>query len=228
VQRREALRSDLLRQIVTAQEAERQRIARELHDETGQSLTAIGLGLRGVQSTFKTNPLLAQQQLRELESHAGRAIDELRRLVSDLRPSQLDDLGLVAALRWYTQEVETRAGIKITLETQGRRTLTPTLSTVLFRIAQEALTNVVRHAKAKHAWVHLCLEATAVHLSVRDDGQGFDPKRELAHRNSRAAWGLIGMQERATLVGGSVDVISSTGHGTEVTVIVPVHNDLEY
>jgi signal transduction histidine kinase len=221
-QQRQQLQSDLLRQIVTAQEAERQRIARELHDETGQSLTAIGLGLRGVQSTIKSDPALAERQVIELESHAGRAIDELRRLVSDLRPSQLDDLGLVAALRWYTQEVESRTGIKVTLETQGKRTLSPEVNTVLFRIAQEALTNVVRHAKANQTTVRLCLEASLATLSICDDGQGFDLQRELAHRHHRVAWGLIGMQERATLVGGTFNAVSAVGKGTEVTVVVPV------
>ena len=221
-QQRQQLQSDLLRQIVTAQETERQRIARELHDETGQSLTAIGLGLRGVQSTMKSDLALAERQVIELESHAGRAIDELRRLVSDLRPSQLDDLGLVAALRWYTQEVESRTGIKVTLETQGKHTLSPEVSTVLFRIAQEALTNVVRHAKAKQATVRICLEASFATLSIGDDGQGFNPQRELAHRNHRAAWGLIGMQERATLIGGTFSVNSAVGKGAEVTVVVPI------
>ena len=193
-----------------------------MHDETGQSLTAIGLGLRGVQSTIKSDPALAERQVIELESHARRAIDELRRLVSDLRQSQLDDLGLVAALRWYTQEVESRTGIKVTLETQGKRTLSPEVNTVLFRIAQEALTNVVRHAKANQTTVRLCLEASLATLSICDDGQGFDLQRELAHRHHRVAWGLIGMQERATLVGGTFNAVSAVGKGTEVTVVVPV------
>lgn len=221
-QQRQQLQSDLLRQIVNAQETERQRIARELHDETGQSLTAIGLGLRGVQSTMRSDLALAERQVIELESHAGRAIDELRRLVSDLRPSQLDDLGLVAALRWYTQEVESRTGIKVILETQGKHTLSPEINTVLFRIAQEALTNVVRHARAKQAIVRLCLEEAFATLSICDDGQGFDPQRELAHRNHRAAWGLIGMQERATLIGGTFSVNSTLGKGTEATIVVPI------
>jgi signal transduction histidine kinase len=223
VERREALRGDLLRQIVTAQEAERQRIARELHDETGQSLTALGLGLRSITSTLDTDPALAARRARELEALAGRALAELRRLVSDLRPSQLDDLGLVAALRWYAQELEARAGITVRLETQGGRvTLAPEMSTVLFRIAQEALTNVVRHAGAGCATVRLSVLDAELRLSVADDGCGFEPERVLAPQRGRAAWGLVGMQERAALVGGCLSVASVSGRGTEVTVVIPL------
>ncbi|MBI3363239.1 MAG: sensor histidine kinase [Chloroflexi bacterium] len=221
-ERREALRRDLLRQIVTAQEAERQRIARELHDETGQALTALGLGLRSIKSNLKTDPALAERHAAELEALAGRALDDLRHVVSDLRPSQLDDLGLVAALRWYAQEVEARTGMAVQLETRGPRpTLTPELNTVLFRIAQEALTNVVRHARATHAVLRLFFDESEVSLEVVDDGQGFEPEQVFAAGPGRKPWGLIGMQERATLVGGECRVMSAIGHGTEVMVVVP-------
>jgi signal transduction histidine kinase len=224
VERREALRSDLLRRIVTAQEAERQRIARELHDETGQALTALGLGLRSLQSSVRADPALAERRAAELETLASRSLDELRRLVADLRPSQLDDLGLVAALRWYAQEVEARTGLRVRFEVEGHRAaVPPELATVLFRIAQEALTNVVKHGRATGAVVSLCFEpAGTVRLTVADDGRGFDPERVLASESGRAAWGLLGIQERATLAGGQATVRASPGHGTIVSVVVPL------
>ncbi len=223
VQRREELRRNLLRQIVSAQEAERQRIARELHDETGQTLTALGLGLRGIKNTLQTDPALAIRQTSELESLTARALDELRRFVSDLRPAQLDDLGLAATLRWYAGEVEARAGLPVELEVQGtREPLKPELNTVLFRIAQEAITNVVRHARASRVLLRLSFADGQVSLWIEDDGQGFEPDSVLTPAGGRKAWGLVGMQERASLVGGQFDILSAHGRGTVVTVTVPV------
>jgi signal transduction histidine kinase len=227
IEGREALRRDLLRRTVRAQEAERQRIGRELHDETGQALTALGLGLRGIKSRLRSDPALAERHAAELEALAARSLDELRRLVADLRPSQLDDLGLVAALRWYTQEVARRAGLGVAFVTACPRLALPAeQSTVLFRIAQEALTNVVKHARAQHATLHLaCDAAGAVALSIKDDGCGFDLAPTLAGPPGRPAWGLLGMQERATLAGGHLRVWSEPGRGTEVVVTLPLEHN---
>jgi signal transduction histidine kinase len=223
VERREALRGDLLRQVVSAQEAERQRIARELHDETGQSLTGLSLGLRSLRSSLRSDPALAERNAQELETLAVRAIDELRRFVSDLRPAQLDDLGLVPALRWYCQEVQARAGLQVECEVPaGRVTLPAEVSTVLFRIAQEALTNIVRHAQARRVTVRLHLSTEDARLFVQDDGRGFDPQAMLAAHAPRRAWGLVGMQERAALVGGFFQVTSAPGQGAEVLAVIPL------
>jgi signal transduction histidine kinase len=153
-----------------------------------------------------------------------RSLDELRRLVSDLRPSQLDDLGLVAALRWYSQEVESRTGIAVAFVTAcPRLALPPDQSTVVFRIAQEALTNVVKHAHAQHVSVRLyCDRPDSAVLTIKDDGWGFDLERTLAAPHARAAWGLLGMQERATLAGGRLQIGSEPGRGTEVILTVPL------
>lgn len=222
VEEREARRGDLLRQIVTAQEAERERVARELHDETGQALTGLGLGLRGVRASLQKDPAMAERHVVELEAMAGRALDELRRLIADLRPSHLDDLGLVAALRWYAREVQASAGVEVSVEAQNPKVaLRPELATVLFRIGQEAINNVVRHADAKHATVRLCCDDDEVRLIVTDDGRGFQPDRVLAPQRDRHSWGLVGMQERAALVGGRLSVHSAPGQGTEILVVVP-------
>jgi signal transduction histidine kinase len=219
-ERREALRGELLRQVVAAQEAERQRIARELHDETGQSLTALGLGLRGVATHLRNDVEKAAQNLRQLEGMAAQSLDELRRLIEDLRPSHLDDLGLAAALRWYAGNVESRTDLEIQVEApQGPCKLPLQIKTALFRIAQEALTNTIKHAEARHVWIKLARGNGVVKLDVRDDGRGFDQTR--LPTTERHAWGLMGMQERTVLCDGRFTLRSAPGWGTEIQVEIP-------
>ena len=219
-ERREALRGELYGRVVGAQEAERQRIARELHDETGQSLTAIGMGMHAVGASLTSDPEKASQRLRELEALVDRSLNELQRLIADLRPSHLDDLGLPAALRWYAGEVQGRTALKIGVEVFGEpRSLPGAVNTALFRIAQEALTNVVRHAGATTVRIRVRYGEDGINLHVGDDGRGFDP-RPIGARE-RPAWGLLGIEERATLLGGSATIRSRPGDGTEVEVAVP-------
>lgn len=218
-QRREALRGELYRRVVGAQEAERQRIARELHDETGQSLTAIGMGMRSVQTSLESDRPKALRRLRELEGLVDRSLNELRRLIADLRPSHLDDLGLPAALRWYAGEVQSRTDLSITVEVFGEpRSLSEAVNTALFRIVQEALSNVVRHSHATSARVVLRFGESGIDLQVSDNGSGFDPR---PIGRDRPAWGLLGMEERATLFGGRLQVRSRQGEGTQVSVSLP-------
>jgi signal transduction histidine kinase len=219
-ERREALKGEMLRQIVAAQEAERQRIGRELHDETGQSLTALGLGLRGVATNLRQDPDRAAHNLRQLEGMAAQSLDELRRLIDDLRPSHLDDFGLPAALRWYAGEVENRSGLNIRVKApKGPCELPLQIKTALFRIAQEALTNVVKHAEARHVWITVERGDGVVRLDVRDDGRGFD--RAQLPKKQRPAWGLMGMQERTVLCDGKFSLNSAPGWGTEIQVEIP-------
>jgi len=155
-QRREALRGELLHRVVAAQEAERQRLARELHDETGQALTAIGLGLRGVSSMIRQDEGKAATQLRHLEGLTSHSLNELRRVIADLRPTHLDDLGLAATLRWYAHEVQGWSDVKVVFHVSGPACeLSAELKTALFRIAQEALTNTVKHADASNVTIDL-------------------------------------------------------------------------
>lgn len=220
--RREGLRGDLLKRVVTAQEAERQRIARELHDETGQALTAIGLGLRGVSTTVRQDAEKAANNLRQLEALAEHSLNELQRLISDLRPSHLDDLGLGATLRWYAGEIQNRAEVPVIVRVRGeRRNLSSQMKTALFRVAQEALTNVVKHASANQVMVELSYEPDAVRVVVRDDGCGFDMTRMTT--SARRSWGLEGMRERAELLGGKYHLVSYPGEGTRVEVTIPYH-----
>ncbi len=221
---RETLRGELLRRVVSAQEAERQRIARELHDETGQALTALGLGLRGISTSLSQDPAKASDNLHRLEGLVTHSLNELQRLISDLRPSHLDDLGLAAALRWYGTEIEARTGLTLKVEVSGKdRRLDSPLKTAMFRVAQEALTNAVKHAAASSVHVSLNFGADGVSVIVQDNGVGFDPAGLATIK--RPAWGLAGMRERAALLNGTFRLETGPGEGTCVEVFLPYGED---
>jgi len=222
VARRDALRGELLRHSVTTQEEERARIARELHDEIGQTLTGLAAGLRGAQQWLSTDLERARLQLRQLEGMTVRAIGELGNLVADLRPSLLDDMGLNAALSWYTDEVNRRGPTQVELVIQEAPYRLPLeIETIFFRITQEALTNVIRHAKASCAVVEFgCRDGKAA-LRISDDGVGFNPGAAL-DGDAKPGWGLVGIRERVQLAGGECHIESAPGKGTTVTVEIPL------
>ncbi|HEX6384479.1 MAG TPA: sensor histidine kinase [Anaerolineae bacterium] len=233
---------ELLHQIVSAQERERQRIARELHDGTGQTLTGLGLGFAAAAESVQSNPALATRQLVELKKMSMQALQELRHLISNLRPSMLDDLGLVPALQGQVQDFEARTKVRATFTLDGRRRrVQPEIETTVFRIAQEALTNVAKHAAATNVAVHLTFADTCLRLVVQDDGRGFDlndvadgistdgPSVDDTPANPgpqrRSAWGLLGIQERVALVGGNCQITSQPGAGTIVQVCIPLNDE---
>jgi signal transduction histidine kinase len=226
--RLEALRAELLHRTVIAQEAERQRIARELHDETGQTLTALGMGLRGMSEMILTNRNRAIEQANQLEKLVMDGVEALQRLVAGLHPPQLDDLGLLAALRWYINDIKTRTGMTINLIHHGSKpNISSDIRAVVFRIAQEAITNVIRHANASKIDIHLDYSADNVYLRVEDDGQGFNTDEVLKTKPGRqTAWGLLGMVERASLVGGTCNILSHPGKGTLIEVNVPIIGEI--
>ena len=215
----EEIRSELLHRTVTAQENERRRISHDLHDETGQTLTALGLGLRGLSETIQKNPQKAIQQAEKLEKVAVAGISELQRMVGGLHPPQLDDLGLRAALRWYAGEIRNLYGLPVSVSGTGPG---PDLSSeeriVFFRIAQEAITNIVRHARASQATMLFNNTETSVYLSIEDNGQGFNVEETLRKGGERAHWGLLGMIERAALINGNCTITSQPGKGTCIEV----------
>ena len=209
-------RDQLLRQVLTTQENERRRIARDLHDEIGQSLTSLVFGLKSI------NPADLPQELHErigtLRGVAGSTLNEIRRLAHGLRPSVLDDVGLLAALERFTSDLERAYGINVELSSNlGAGRLPDELETTLYRIVQESLTNVAKHAEASLAEVTLRCEELRVDLVVSDDGRGFDP----AVLDS-AGFGLSGMRERAALFGGALEVESAVGAGTTIRVTLPL------
>lgn len=226
-QQREALRGELFRRVVAAQEAERQRIARDLHDETGQGLTAIGLGLRGLESRLSQNPENAAATLEQLQSLTADSLKELQRLIADLRPSHLDDLGLSAALRWYAGKIEERSSLRVKVSIVGSEPpVEDTAKIATFRIIQEALNNVVRHAEARNVGISMSFEDNGMHVTIRDDGSGFDLERlDRMQSSSRPPLGLAGMRERAALLGGAVSIQSAPGAGTVIEAFVPYHNE---
>ena len=224
-QQREALRGELFRRVVAAQEAERQRIARDLHDETGQSLTAIGMGLRGLTGKIGPRNKDASGTLHKLENLTADSLKELQRLISDLRPSHLDDLGLSAALRWYASRIQEDSAISIRLDIHGEeKELDESMKIAVFRIIQEALNNIVKHARASNVNIHLAYDEKNVRINVFDNGIGFDPHEVKQRRTSRPSLGLAGMEERAVLLGGTVSIQSRPGYGTEVEAVIPYQN----
>jgi signal transduction histidine kinase len=227
-QKRENLKSELFRRVVAAQESERQRIARDLHDETGQALTAIGMGLRGLSTTLTNNRNRdeAISTLRRLETLAANSLQELQRLITDLRPSHLDDLGLPAALRWYASQIQERTELKVKVDIEGNEEpVLSVLKTTIFRIVQEALNNIIKHAQAKDVHIRLEYRNSQVFISIRDDGVGFDLNVVRINRNRRPSLGLAGMQERAALLGGDVKIQSSPGQGTLVEAVLPLQSE---
>jgi signal transduction histidine kinase len=223
-QQRELMRGELFRRVVAAQESERQRIARDLHDETGQSLTAIGMGLRGLAGKVGGRNKDALTTLHKLETLTADSLQELQRLMTDLRPSHLDDLGLSAALRWYSTKVQEHSSLHIRVDIHGEECdLDDAMKITIFRIFQESLNNIIKHAQATHVNIHVHYEAKNVRVSVFDNGIGFDRDEVQQRRASRPSLGLAGMEERAALLGGIVTVHSRAGYGTEVEALIPYH-----
>lgn len=228
VQAREELRGEMLHQIVSAQEMERQRIARELHDGAGQMLTALGMGLAAASDSLTHNPSRGAQQLSELKTMNTKVMHELQNLVAGLRPSVLDDLGLVPAIRGLIKDFEGHKGLSAQFAARGHpRRLQPELEIVLFRITQEALTNVVKHAQADTVHVELTMRYQEIQLLIRDNGCGFNPD-EVLHIDSRQrwGWGLLGIEERVALVGGDCHINSQPGLGTAIQVDIPIDKEL--
>jgi signal transduction histidine kinase len=222
-QKREKVLADLLHQVVEAQETERKRIARELHDATGQSLTAINLGLRGVENLLADSSPRVAAQIKELKSFGTNALDELRQIITDLRPSQLDDLGLVPTLQWYIGEFEKRRSIPVDFIIEGDQARLPSeYEIVLFRITQEALTNIAKHAKASYVAVTVHVYSGQICVMIEDDGCGFEPATVLDDERQLTGFGLLGIRERTLLLGGHYEIDSKPGRGTFIRVSVPL------
>ncbi|MCL5039276.1 MAG: HAMP domain-containing protein [Firmicutes bacterium] len=221
----------VVRQIIEAQEEERRRIARELHDETSQSLTSLMVGLKLVEEA--RNQEEGRVRLEELRKLVGKTLREVHDLARQLRPSALDDLGLVEALSRYIAEFRGKSGLDVIFEVTGNgaRRLPPEVETSLYRIVQEALTNVLKHARARRVDVILESRPDQVSLIVEDDGSGFevtgkvdgDPPwlRQWAPEGD-CGLGLFGMWERATLVSGTFNIESQRGSGTTLFVRIPL------
>jgi PAS domain S-box-containing protein len=215
----EETRRELVQRLISAQEEERARLSRELHDGAGQSLTALLVGLRHLDHarSLETVRLAAARQ-REL---VAQTLDEISRLARGLRPTALDDLGLRAALERHAADQEWLFGLRVVVDASGlgRRRLPGDVETALYRAAQEALANAARHAQAREVRIAISRDAGQVRLLVADDGRGFDVSVALA---AGGGLGLRAIRERATLLGGAAEIRSAAGEGTSVTVTIPV------
>jgi signal transduction histidine kinase len=216
---KEETRVSLLARTVSAQEEERLRLSRELHDGVGQMLASLLVHLKLIERS--SNPALIQEKCAELRGLIVQTLEETKRLSMDLRPAGLDDLGLIDALEWYARSFERTTGIAVRLSISGfDQRLPQPVEVQLYRIAQEMLTNISKHAGARQAELNLQLIDGNVSLSVRDDGRGFDAGRTL--RDNTRGLGLLTMKERAELLGGSFQLNSAPGQGTSIGITVPV------
>jgi signal transduction histidine kinase len=207
-------------QILQAQEMERRRIARELHDEVGQMLTALRFNL---QALHRSKSPSTSPHLEESLTMVDRTLQQVRNLSVDLRPSMLDDLGLQAALRWYLDRLAQRAGLTAHFAAEPFSTpLSPDMETACFRVAQEALTNTLRHARAQVVSVELSQNGSELLMRITDDGVGFDVRGALEKASQGRSLGLLGLRERVALLGGRIGIHSALGQGTEIRVAFPL------
>ena len=207
---------DAMRRVVQAQELERRRLARELHDETGQALTSILLGLKPLEEALAGQP--GREALAELREHVVSALQDVRRLAVELRPAVLDDFGLVPALERLTESFAEQSEIRVDFHSAlGETRLPSDVETALYRVVQEALTNIVKHADAHSVSISITRRGSAVAAVIEDDGNGFDPRTV-----SKDGIGLLGMRERLALIDGRLEVESRPRAGTTVVAEVPL------
>lgn len=228
IQRYQAGMRDYIAAVTAAQEEERKRLARELHDETVQSLIALGHRVEMAQKALSKDPERAQQRLAELREMTTEIQAEVRRFSQALRPLYLEDLGFVPALEMLAQEMGRGNDLAVSLQVEGEvRRLAPDLELTAYRIAQEGLSNVVRHASAKTAWLMVVFATDGLTLRVRDDGRGFEPPVNPADLARTGHFGLMGIRERALLFGGRLEIRSRPGAGTTLEVCLPLKEILD-
>jgi signal transduction histidine kinase len=210
----------LLGKLISAHEDERARIARELHDDAGQRLTALLLHLAGLEAMLPAGAEEAKRRLEELQALTASIVEEVRRLMRDLRPSLLDDLGLVPAISSFAETQLKHSGVKFTIDVQGvKKKLAPPVETALFRIFQEAITNIARHSVAKNAHIELWFKDSLVAARITDDGRGFDP---VTSHTTWQTFGLLGIEERVAILEGTLQIVSQEGQGTQIHLEIPL------
>lgn len=207
---------------INAQEEERIRIARSLHDDTGQALSMLIINLERLEKNLPENNDL-HPSLVSLRELAAKTLEELRKTIYGLRPTVLDDLGLVPAIRWYARTNLEEAGIRIEVSaSEDTLTLPAETTTTLFRIAQEAVNNIIKHSEAKSANISLTIRDNKIYLDIEDDGQGFNVFKASEEAFSLQHWGLVGIRERAELLGGEISISSRQNEGTHLEVSIPI------
>ncbi len=230
VQRQDENRGELLREIFSIQEEERRRIARELHDETTQTLASLAASLEALAGALPEGADEVKARLRKLQSLSVSILDEIHRLIYELRPTLLDDLGLVAASRWLVENNLEAAGIDSNFKTKGRvKRLPAQIETTLFRVIQEVIYNIAKHAHAKTASVTLGFQKNTIRVHVEDDGRGFDVEEAIRSKERPRGLGLLGMRERVQLLNGAFNIRSRPeGGGTEIDVEIPLNHEVRH
>jgi len=213
--------------IIKAQEEERRRVAREIHDGPAQLLANVVLRLDLSQKMFSGDPEKMRNELNELKELVRQSLRDVRKIIFDLRPMALDDLGLVPALRAYLKGFEDRSGLQvITSFFGGERRLKPSLEVAVFRLIQEATNNAEKHAEAKKVWVKVEIQPEWVRSVVKDDGKGFDLD-EVLESEDTSRFGLVSMRERVELLDGEMEVDTEPGRGTRIDITIPLHSGRE-
>ena len=218
----------LTERVITAQEEERKRIARGMHDDTGQAISTLIIGLERMAGMVPPEATELAKRIAGTREIATRTLDDLRAVVYGLRPTMLDDLGLAPAIRWYARSQLEEAGTQLLLDLpDGLARATPEVETTVFRIAQEAVNNVKHHAGAHRVTIMLRVDAGWLELRVEDDGRGFDVERTAQEALQLRRFGLMGMKERVDLVGGSLQVKSQPGRGSQLVARIPAGASVE-
>jgi signal transduction histidine kinase len=216
---KEAARVLLLDSLVTAQEDERRNLARELHDHAGQGLTSLLIRLKALENQCKDSGL--KDGLHHMQGLVSDTIDQIRDLSYSLRPPALEEFGLGTAIGALVEEISEQTGLSIKFKNRIEEKISPKIETVLYRIVQEGLTNVIRHAEASHVVIELEPRENLLYLKIEDNGKGFDPG-DVVPSNGKRHLGLISMNERTELIGGVLEMYSSVGGGTKIEVKVPL------
>lgn len=213
--------------IIQAQEEERKRVAREIHDGPAQLMANVVLRAEiAERMLMKQDIEMVHKELQDLKEMVRNSLSEVRKIIFDLRPMALDDLGLVPTLRKYTMDVSDRTGVLIELTTIGKEMRLPSaMEVAMFRLIQEALSNVVKHAKARNTLIKMEFHQGKVMFIVKDDGIGFNPT-SLRQEDARSHFGLMGMRERVDLLEGQMDIQSAHGEGTKLTISIPIKDEV--
>lgn len=222
IKRKGDAHEELLRKVLTIQEEERRRIARELHDETSQALVGLVMRVEALRAAPQADGKV-QAALEVIKALTVRTIDNVHKIIFDLRPSVLDDLGLLSAIRWYASNRLEPLGVRASVEITGEEWKLPSHAEIaLFRVAQEAINNIVRHAEAQNVIISIEFKERTVVIEIEDDGKGFDVDAIELIPDKAQGVGLLGMKERMGLLGGRIRIVSQPGGGTHITVEAPL------
>jgi signal transduction histidine kinase len=223
---KEEARGQLLAKVISAQEEERKRVARELHDDAVQWLSTVIMGLGAAEESLPQSMTDVRQRVTDIRAMMVRTVAEIRKIILNLRPSTLDDLGLVPTLRSYAETHLESAGVRLEWRARGlSERLPPEMEVALLRIVQEAVNNIARHSHARKASITLSHQDSRVVATIEDDGDGFDAAELSRRAQDGAGLGLLGIRERAALFGGHVEIDSRPGEGTRLRVEIPLHRE---